>query len=482
MGVALCILFLLWFTSGVVMMYWGFPNVSERDHVQHAPALDPALIRLSPDDAYAGLRIARPPVQVRLDCFDGRPVYRFRIGRDEKIVYADSGEEQMKVSRDMVDRAAARWEGQSVHAARVEPVNEVDQWTVQGRLRAIRPLWKYSWPNGDQVYVAGTSGEVVQFTTRESRIWAWLGAVPHWLYFTPLRKREHIWSEIMIWTSGLGTISALLGVVIGLWMYSPRKRYRYDGVATSFPYQGWKRWHNVTGLLVGVTAVTWVFSGMLSMDPLPPKPVDPEASGAVDVARALRGSVRLGAFDAKSPAEAIEQLRAPVKELELVSFDGQPYYLATLASLETRLVPVHGDPRDGFDAGKVAEVLARTLSTRSASRVAELRTLSEYDVYYLDRHHERPLPVVLLKINDLAGSRYYIDPKTARIVGTYNSTRWMTRWLYHALHSWDFPWLYKHRPLWDIVVITFMLGGNALCATSLVLAWRVVKRRLNHLY
>ena len=54
----------------------------------------------------------------------------------------------------------------------------------------------------------------------------------------------------------------------------------------------------------------------------------------------------------------------------------------------------------------------------------------------------------------------------------------MSRWLYHGLHSLDFPWLYDYRPLWDIVVITFMLGGTALCVTSLILAWRVLGRKL----
>jgi hypothetical protein len=46
------------------------------------------------------------------------------------------------------------------------------------------------------------------------------------------------------------------------------------------------------------------------------------------------------------------------------------------------------------------------------------------------------------------------------------------------LHSLDFPWLYKYRPLWDIVVILLMLGGTALCVTSLVLTWRVLVRKL----
>jgi hypothetical protein len=57
----------------------------------------------------------------------------------------------------------------------------------------------------------------------------------------------------------------------------------------------------------------------------------------------------------------------------------------------------------------------------------------------------------------------------------------MNRWAYHGLHSFDFPWLYNYRPAWDIVVIGFMLGGSALCVTSLVLAWRVVGRTVARL-
>ena len=75
-------------------------------------------------------------------------------------------------------------------------------------------------------------------------------------------------------------------------------------------------------------------------------------------------------------------------------------------------------------------------------------------------------------------TRYYIDPKTATIASHYNSRGWVNRWLYHGLHSLDFPWLYKYRPLWDIVVISLMLGGTALCGTSLVLTWRVLIRKI----
>jgi hypothetical protein len=109
---------------------------------------------------------------------------------------------------------------------------------------------------------------------------------------------------------------------------------------------------------------------------------------------------------------------------------------------------------------------------------AHITLLEQYDRYYLDRRRQRPLPVVLAQLNDAEQTRYYIDPKTARVVGNYSSRNWVSRWLYHGLHSFDFPWLYNYRPLWDIVVITFIVGGTALCVTSLILAWRVLGRKL----
>jgi hypothetical protein len=108
----------------------------------------------------------------------------------------------------------------------------------------------------------------------------------------------------------------------------------------------------------------------------------------------------------------------------------------------------------------------------------EIKMLDQYDLYYLDRTRQRPLPVILVLMNDADRTRYYIDPKSARVVTTYNDRNWVNRWLYTGLHSLNFPFLYNHRPLWDIVVITFMVGGTALCVTSLVLAWRTLGRKL----
>jgi hypothetical protein len=468
LGVALCLFFLLWFPSGIGMMYWDFPGVSTGDRLDRSPALDPAAIRVSPAEAYAATGWSQPPSQARLNTFDGRPVYRFRAGRGESLVYADTGVLQTAVSSDLVARVASAWVGQPAAAASIATLDDADQWTVQGTFDAQRPLSKFSWPDGEQVYVSRASGEVVQYTTTASRIGAYLGPIPHWIYFTPLRTHPPAWSRLVIWSSGLGTCAAFLGIVVGLRGYSSSKRYRIDGVATGIPYRGAKRWHAVFGLIFGLGAATWAFSGMLSMDPFPSL----EAPKPIDIQHALRRRPQLAAFAARDPRAALAELPGlPVKELELTSFGGEAVYIASLGRGGSRIVWMEGPARDAFDRQRIVDLLAKAAPPPG---LAETRVLDRYDRYYLDRHRQRPLPVILARLHDAGHTRYYIDPRTARVAGSYSSSNWMSRWLYHGLHSLDFPWLYDHRPLWDILVITFMLGGTALGVTAVILAWRVV--------
>lgn len=481
LGVALCLVFLLWFPSGIGMMYWDFPTVSANDRLERAPALNAADIRLSPMEAYATLGQSEAPSHVRLNAFDGRPVYRFGTGRGEILVYADTGARQVDVSQELMQRVASAWTGQPASAATFETIDEADQWTVQGSFRNARPLWKYSWPTGDQVYVSHASGEVVQYTTTASRIGAYLGPIPHWLYFTPLRKHQPQWSAVVIWASGIGTVAALLGIVIGIWTFSPSSRYRYAGAAMRIPYRGSKRWHAVLGLIFGLGAATWAFSGMLSMDPFPATTSGTAAGGqgreGGGVAEALRDRLSMAAFAARPPREALAPVASlNVKELELASVAGEPVYLATLGGGGTRILTLDGHARTEFDRRRIGEII---MKGAAPAGLAELRDLTQYDRYYLDRRRKRPLPVLLARLNDAEQTRYYIDPRTARIVGRYSSSNRASRWLYHGLHSLDFPWLYNYRPAWDIVMITFMIGGTALCVTSLILAWRVVGRTLS---
>jgi len=504
-GVVLCILFALWYASGIGMMYWGMPSVTARDRLMRAPAIDPARVRLSPREAVERSGEDRPPAQVRLTTFDGRPAYY--VGN--QVVYADSGELQGPASAELRDRAAAAWTGHPAKDANIAAVTEPDQWIVGSALRNLRPLWKYTWPNGKELYI-GESGEVLQYTTSSSRLAAYISAVPHWLYFTPLRKHQPFWIRFATYSAVVGTAGAILGLVIGVWLYSPAKRYRFAGEPSRIPYRGWKHWHTMLGLVFGLATITWTFSGALAFLPFPAPPGGqarartgtgpgqagvrtgpgpgqagvrtgpaPRRGANAGLAAALRGRVSLDDFEQLHPREVLSRFaNLPIREVAMTSFDGQPLYSLGLADGSSRLISLDGQVADGFDHSRIVDIVKKSAPNPQA---VETRVIDRYDVHYLDRTRQRPLPVILALMNDAEHTRYYIDPKTATVVGTASDRNFWRRWLYNGLHSLNFPWLYEYRPLWDIVVITFMLGGMVLSLTSLTLAWRAIGRTIRRL-
>jgi PepSY-associated TM region len=482
MGVALCLLFLLWFASGIVLMYWDYPRVSATDHLQHLPPLDASRIRVSLLEAYARLDLTRPANQAFLTTFDGRPAYRFRMGRQQKLVFADDGSVPVEYSPELALRIAAQWSGQPPGTAQMALLTEEDQWTASGEFRSLRPLYKFAWPNADEVYVSQQNGQVVQATSSASRLGAYFGAIPHWLYFTPLRKDGLLWARVVIWASGLATFSAFIGLVVGVWMYSPSLRYRHDGVASAIPYRGQKRLHTILGLFFGLLACTWAFSGMLSLDPFP---MGGEASmaGISRIQPALRGDrVPLAGFSTIQPNDLLVQIASQitVREIEFASFAGEPFFIVSGGPHQTLILTADGQTASSeFGRERILAVVRNVARTAmKQAEITEARVVTHYEAYYLDRRHQRPLPALFIRLNDKERSMYYIDPKTARVVEAYDAgSRW-NRWLYHGFHSLDFPWLYEYRPVWDILMLALLAGGTWLCITSIILAAQVLARKL----
>jgi hypothetical protein len=456
MGLAFCLLFTWWFVTGIFMLCCDFPSVSAADRLEHERSLRAEQTILPAPDAWERLNLTGSPRAARLSTFDSRPAWFFYFERGQSVVYADTGEIQNRFPPELNLRTAAAWAGQPGHGATMDRIPDADQWTVPSSVRAMRPFMKFSWPDGQQVYISESSGEVVQYTTRRSRFLAWLGPIPHWLYFAPLRRNVELWRGIVIWLSGIATVTALLGLTVGIWISASAGRN---------PWQGAKRLHTTLGMYFGVIACTWSFSGMMSMDPFPV---------AAEPILSLRApQIQLSAFRDKSPAAALAQVSASleVRELELIFFDAQPFYIATGNRGRTKIIPVHGDPVDEFKATRIMQSIEGAVSSRR---------ITAYDTWYRDRDGRLPLPVILVRLNDKESTRYYIDPATAKVAGASSNRSWMERWLYHGLHSLDLPWLYLHRPAWDAVVLTLLLGGTALSVTSLIMGFRVLRRRLVH--
>ncbi|TDI34493.1 MAG: hypothetical protein E2P02_30125 [Acidobacteria bacterium] len=51
---------------------------------------------------------------------------------------------------------------------------------------------------GGVLYISDRNGAVVLATTGRSRMAAWLGAIPHWLYLRALRSRRALWSQVVL--------------------------------------------------------------------------------------------------------------------------------------------------------------------------------------------------------------------------------------------------------------------------------------------
>jgi len=102
--------------------------------------------------------------------------------------------------------------------------------------------------------------------------------------------------------------------------------------------------------------------------------------------------------------------------------------------------------------------------------------MTEYDPYYYSRNGSLNLPVLRVRFGDPQQTWLYLDPRRGAIVRKEERLSRLNRWLYHGLHSLDFPFLYYKRPLWDVIVIVLSLGGIALSVTTMWAAYRRLRR------
>ena len=500
LGIFGSLLFVVWFASGVVLMYAGMPVLDPRERLDRVPALD--LSTASLDVGAAAVRAGFTPARILVGMHGDRPVYRFAGGGGWTTVYADTGETAGGLGSEQALEIARRFAPEHAGTARYDArLTAPDQWTLQSG--AFFPLHRVAL--GDDaatvLYISDRTVEPVLETTRRGRLWAWLGAVPHWLYFTPLRSRASFWSDLVIGLSLLGCLLALSGIVWGLWRLSASTGYRLRGGASRSPYAGLMRWHHYAGLAFGLFTFTWIFSGGLSMDPWSWHP----GTGATDAQRrALAGGPpRLGPLTADALRAAAHEIgeRFEPKELEVVQLANEPHVLAvdpagappedlalpnTLATLrsqvpEQRLVSML-HPEDGaFVRFADERIEAVAAAARPGASILEATWLRAYDDYYYDRSRGRPLPVLRVRYDDDARTWLYLDPYRGAVARKEERLTRVNRWLYRGLHGLDFPSLYGRRPLWDAIVIGLSLGGILVSVTSAAQGWRRLRRHARRL-
>ncbi|MFB9269731.1 PepSY domain-containing protein [Bradyrhizobium erythrophlei] len=462
-GIATCLLFTMWFMSGVVMMYVAFPQLTDHERWSALPPLAWDKVRATPDRAMAIAGFTEYPRELRLNMLNDTPVYRL-LGWDgtRKTVSAVDG----RIIDRITPGEALAVTGFHRNAARPRMINTIDrdQWSVTARFDPLRPLFRIALGDdaGTELYVSARTGEIALDTTRTERIWNWLGSIPHWIYPTVLRKDGTMWRQVVFWISGICIIVAVTGFWIGILRLRLRRRYASGAVT---PYRGWMAWHHVAGLVGGISVVTWIFSGWLSLNP-----------GDYFSGRGMPRDMmaRYGGHDAPQiVAEFSSKPQSAAVEARFTWLGGRPLMVLVGRDGHENIA----DPPTGLPTTvSVEQIFAAASRLLPNATMILRRRLEQPDAYWYSHHHERQVPVLRVGFDDTGQTWFHIDPLTGDVLGRIDDSGRTYRWLFNALHSLDFPLLLNHRPAWDAIVWLSSLLGMIVSASGIVIGWRRLSR------
>ncbi len=463
-GIVTCLLFAMWFVSGLVMVYVPFPALSGAERLRGLAPIDWAQVRTGPGEAAAAAIFPEIPRSMTLEMRGDRPVWRVTPWDGEEIaVSARDGALVAPAGRAEAARIAALFGGAPVRDMRLV---ESDQWTVPGSFDRHRPLWKaqLEGPGGRILYVSSRTGAVVLDTNAQERFWNWLGSVPHWLYPRALREHPPAWRQVVLWSSGPCIIGAIAGVWIGVIRVRAGKRRFKGGRMT--PYHGWMKWHHIAGLIGSLFLIGWIFSGWLSVDP-----GRYFATGGIAPQEVM--TYTLADVPAKADMAALAAAALGAKRITLSAAAGKTYLRVEESEGRERLLdPVTFRP---FAADE-AQVRAAAAGLMPGHRVAGIERLTAPDAYWYAVNDTVKLPVLRVRFDDPAETWVHIDPASGAMLGGTDTRGRLYRWLFDLLHRWDLNLLLDFWPARDIVIWLFSIAGIVTSATGIWVGWKRLVR------
>ena len=457
LGIALCLLFAMWFASGIVMHFVPFPSLSEAERFEGLAPLARAGVAIGPSDAVKASRIG-DAARVRLIQRSDGPVYVVSAPSQSRAIRASNGADARVGSPDVALTTAtthARNRGLDSSHASVDALADYDQWTVPNGFDRHRPLFRVALGDGDgsDVYVSSITGEIVLETTRRERWWNLAGSVVHWIYPTVLRSNWSLWDRV-VWTlSLLALVAAVLGAVLGI------ARIRIRNGRMLSPYRGWHLLHHVIGLLATVFVLTWIFSAWLSMDHgrLFSRGQLTQAEGDA-VAAPDWGMLAAVSWPAISPS---------TREVEWFAFNGT-FYRRDRVGLDRQILIRAGD--EGPDNQRVF------LSPRDVSGLTErlaagcgAPSLVSANDDYAASPALSGAPVYRARCGEVW---FDIDGSNGAVLQRLDPSRRAYRWLYSALHTLDFPILLAHPYVRSVLIVGLCALGLLFSLTGIVIGWR----------
>jgi uncharacterized iron-regulated membrane protein len=497
-GIALALFMLTWFSSGLVIMYAKPSALTQADQLALKESLRPESGWLSLGQAWqnsaeqrqAPARLGSPEhadaapaakedwiVEARLVRHGQQPYWLIETGQERRLAISAVDGNLHTFSAGEAEHAGLKWldreatlNGETGENA-LQYLDTGPQDSSVRNLDALRPFHRFAvGGSGRQLLISARTGEVVRDTTPLARAMYWVG---NWVHL--LRPLDSIGlkdqrQSVLAWLGGIAFAASLTGIIIGLQRWRPgwggRPTYSQG---RKHPYRDvWNTWHFWTGLIGGTAALLWAFSGYLSTNPFQ---VFSPANATKPELRRYQGTATPNTMlDWQPTSLSASADEADVVELVWRHLGTQAVLLAVTREGRRTSVDIGGSMQPHIDT--VTEA-ARRLAGKSGVMGHEL--ITDYDSYYYPRHRQsaldRPLPVLRVDLADEAATRLYIDPQDGQLLLKQDASRRTYRWLYSALHHWDFGWLYR-RPVWDAWMLPLVLMGVVLGGTAVVLGWK----------
>ncbi|MEX1032132.1 MAG: hypothetical protein WDZ30_02105 [Cellvibrionaceae bacterium] len=466
LGIGIGLIMAIWCLSGFVMMYMPYPSVSQQQLLRGNVPLDwQGCCDTSAFRSLGLVDINRFTVEM----VGASPVVRFRAsGRQNPIVDLSTSARLDTIPVARIEAVARVFKAQSNIDGEIVGQREVtrDQWTVTRYYDYHRPLHVFSAddPEGTEWYVSSATGEIVQLTTARQRFWNWLGSVPHWLYPTVLRQNDALWAQVVIGLSLAGVFLTAIGIYIGISQFKTLRSGRRS------PYRGLALWHHYTGLVFGVFILTWVTSGLFSMNPW-----NLFDLGGGDAERKRIQGLPLYSGEVENFIDRLPQadLSAETVRIEGYALFGKLYFLAYMADGSYRRFDGRSLQPRPINKGEWQRLNSAVTGDRS---IASSGLLQQEDAYYYRHKAASELPVYRIILDNDDRTRFYLNATSGELMARYGRERRIYRWLFSGLHQLDLTRSIRSRPLWDILTWVLLLGVTLGTVTGTYMGFRRLTR------
>jgi hypothetical protein len=467
LGVAFCLLFAMWFASGIVMHFVPYPSFTAADRHAGLAPISLAQVKASPSEALAASRIGNS-ARVRLTQRSDGPIYLISNSSAPIALHAADLSEAIVKSVELARAIASdyamrrRWDAAAVSIAALQ---DYDQWTLSPELDRYRPLYRAALNDSSDtdLYISKTTGEVVLATTHRQRAWNYAGSVAHWIYLTALRLHPAAWSRLVWWLSLLAFIGAALGACIGI------LRIKLQGSRLVSPYAGLHAWHHWLGLGCMLFVLTWIFSGWLSMDD--GKLFSTDRPSEKEIA-AVAGAPDWNAI----PRDEVQHLDPQTIEAEWFAFGGHIYRRQINPSGDRRLAIADGPAEPAIRAGALLDSEAiDAVAWQLAPGCTPAVSVKHYDIYATaPNQSEEPIFRVI------CGDVWFdIDAVNGVISDRLDRSQRAYGWLFNTLHRLNFPALASRPALRTRLIVVLCSFGFIFSLTGVVIGWRRIRRLPN---